>query len=244
MKIHFITFADGLHEKYMKAAIALCDMAKSFDLFDTIKIFTINDLAADSDFINKHYDFLRNQRRGFGYWIWQPYIIWKTLCAVNEGDILVYLDSCCSLHVQGKQRFLEYLDIVKKNKYGTLMFDHEHKIGTWCKMDTIDYFDAYELLDIEEVVPGVVFTTANKHNKFIYKLIYDTCCDYHLVDDSPSILPNTSLFREHRHDQSITSIVFRKLSPSSIYHLPGEIYFPKGEEENKKFPIWIQSNNY
>ena len=35
-------------------------------------------------------------------------------------------------------------------------------------------------------------------------------CNYHLIDDTPSLLENTVDFREHRHDQSIYSLLLKK----------------------------------
>ena len=39
---------------------------------------------------------------------------------------------------------------------------------------------------------------------------YNISCDYHLIDDSPSIISNHNEFREHRHDQSILSLLIKK----------------------------------
>ena len=39
---------------------------------------------------------------------------------------------------------------------------------------------------------------------------YELSCDYHLIDDSPSIAPNSDIFIEHRHDQSIFSLLTKK----------------------------------
>jgi hypothetical protein len=39
---------------------------------------------------------------------------------------------------------------------------------------------------------------------------YDICCHYHYIDDSPSIHPNLYTFWEHRHDQSVFSLLTYK----------------------------------
>jgi hypothetical protein len=39
---------------------------------------------------------------------------------------------------------------------------------------------------------------------------YELACNYHLIDDSPSILKNDPTFCEHRHDQSIFSLLCKK----------------------------------
>ena len=83
-----------------------------------------------------------------------------------------------------------------------------------------------------------------RYNCSLFEYIYKVCSEYHLLDDSPSIIPNDPKYNEHRHDQSIISILLRKLSPSSIHNLDGEWYFPKKEEKRKQYPFWIQSNEY
>ncbi len=54
-----------------------------------------------------------------------------------------------------------------------------------------------------------------------------------LVDDSPSNYPNDEGFVEHRHDQSVFSIL-RKMNGSLI--LDDETYF-EDWDENREFPI-------
>jgi len=39
---------------------------------------------------------------------------------------------------------------------------------------------------------------------------YEFCCDYHLIDDSPSVVPNLPEFIEHRHDQAVFSLLTKK----------------------------------
>ena len=46
----------------------------------------------DSFFLSKNDNILK-QPRGFGYWIWKPYFILKSLEELNDGDILFYSDS-------------------------------------------------------------------------------------------------------------------------------------------------------
>jgi len=49
---------------------------------------------------------------------------------------------------------------------------------------------------------------------------YSVACKYNLIDDSPSIKPNAEGFKEHRHDQSIFSLLTKKygiFSSTSLY---------------------------
>jgi hypothetical protein len=77
---------------------------------------------------------------------------------------------------------------------------------------------------------------------------YDICGmeQYHYLTDSQSREGNNDLsFREHRHDQSIFSLLCKKIlnenstekSPSNIFIVPDETYFLNFEKDGKKFPI-------
>lgn len=247
MGIHLLTFAgDYQGQKYITAATNLQNWANEFQLFDSITIITKETLFQNEDFSTKHLDFIYSHRRGFGYWIWKPYIIYKKLQELEDNDILCYLDSCCFLNIEGKTKFLEYIELVQKNPDGNLFFEYSQKISDWCKMDTIEALDAKNIMNEREVVPGVIFTTVNSKNIEFFKNEYDIACNYHLIDDSPSVLQNTATFREHRHDQSLFSILTRKYLPLSISKSPNgnELYFYQKEEQGKKFPIWTQANNY
>ena len=252
-KLHLLTFADnhlsqyGLNN-YTNMAQKLIRQAHEFNLFSKIHFYTAQSLFEKypefhkdhGDFINSN--FQRNIWRGYGYWIWKPFLIWKTLCEMDEGDVLLYADSGCELHVSGIERFMEYLEIVQKNENKNLFIGSETPIKDWCKMDTVKFFGAEKLIledDAKEVCPTVLFTSSTTKNKVFFKLYYEACCNYHNVNDSPSISPNIPTFKDHRHDQTIFSILVRQLYTTSISPVPfSEIYLPKSD----KSPITIQSN--
>ena len=54
-----------------------------------------------------------------------------------------------------------------------------------------------------------LFLVCEKTRSFVNKW-YETCCIHRLIDDSHSIIPNHPWFRDHRHDQSVYSILFKK----------------------------------
>ena len=238
-KIHLLTFADKINDnRYYDFAQQLVQDATNYNIFSTIKCLTAADLFKNNDF-HKHATFISENKRGFGYWLWKPFLIWKTLEELPEGDLLVYLDAGTKLSLEGKSRFIDYLEIQRKDKYNNLFFEQENVISSWCKMDTIHFFDAYDLVQnkVKEVLPGILFTCNNPHNRFLFKLCYDSCSNYQLITDTPSIKPNLPEFKEHRHDQSVFSIIVRKFSASSIYPLLGEL-----TKSNKVYPITIRGS--
>ncbi len=233
--IHLISFADG-NPKYNNAKEKLINDAKQFELFDSIKVYNFNDL--DHDFKMKHIRFIAANKRGFGYWIWKPYIIWKTLEKIPEGDILLYVDVCTLLNPKLKNHFIDYLNILLKSEDKNLFIEFDNLINQWCKMDTIKALNAEDIYHLKELASGIIFTSNNKKNRDFFEKMYITMTDYHLIDDSPSILENLSCFRENRHDQTIFSILARKEFSSSIYPLGSEIL-------NDPFNVIVaRGNNY
>jgi hypothetical protein len=63
-----------------------------------------------------------------------------------------------------------------------------------------------------------MFLICDKTRDFVNKW-YEIACDYHNIDDSPSINKNLHCFREHRHDQSIFSLLTKKYNIYSEYSL-------------------------
>jgi hypothetical protein len=65
---------------------------------------------------------------------------------------------------------------------------------------------------------AVLFLMCDKVREFVNEW-YELGCDYHNIDDSPSIIKNFDCFKEHRHDQSIFSLLIKKNNLVSEYSL-------------------------
>jgi len=87
-KTRFISF--GSTPIHYNAAVNLTDQALSIGKFDTSHVYTKSNV--DDWFAAKNKHILR-QPLGDGCWLWKPFIIFKELCALADGDILVYCDS-------------------------------------------------------------------------------------------------------------------------------------------------------
>jgi hypothetical protein len=214
--VHLISFASG-NVAYEIPKHELITNAKRFEIFDSITVYSYDDL--DDEFKSKHDAFIKANKRGFGYWIWKPYIISKKLSELPEGDILLYVDVCTSFNISYKHKLIDYFDILLKSPDKNFFSDFGNIIHNWCKMDTIHALDAYTISNQRELIPSIIFTSANSQNRAFFHRWYSTMTDYHLIDDSPSIIPNIPSFCEHRHDQSIFSILARKTFTHSIYSM-------------------------
>jgi len=211
MKIYFLTFGAST-KNFHNAVERLCNQAKQMNIFDEIIGFTEKDLQNDNEFWSKHCDFINKNRRGYGYWLWKPYIIKKKLEKINNDDILLYLDCGCELNYLARDKFLEYIELVKTKKIlGTKGISTDYN---YTKMDLIKYFGMENnigLLNCNHMQAGAVLLLKCDEIVNLYNEFYELgSSNYHYIDDSPSIEKNFKHFIEHRHDQSIFNLLVKK----------------------------------
>jgi hypothetical protein len=208
MTVHFITFGGGA-EKYVEAGQRLVKQAEAIGVFDTCQLFLAEDLQADKEFWSKHGDFITQNKRGYGYWLWKPYLLKKMMERMQDGDKLIYLDAGCEIDLNKKNSLLQHLTYVEEDYLigSSTCFERE-----FCKIDLIlklDMLDPKYLETYQRQGGAVIYLVCPKTRDFINQW-YDLCCDYHLLDDSPSQHNNLPGFQEHRHDQAIFSLLSKK----------------------------------
>ena len=96
----------------------------------------------DLEFRKKYSDVL-TQSRGGGYWIWKYHLIQKLLKKMQQNEILIYIDAGCHLNPKGKDRFNQYIEMLKKSDYGMLSFQMHNQIEKWWTVKQI--FDHFEI---------------------------------------------------------------------------------------------------
>ncbi len=214
MKKYFLTFGGG-GQNYIDATIRIVNQVKELNLFDEVIPIIDKNLQLDSYFWQQHGHFISNNKRGYGYWLWKPYIILKLMEKMEDGDILLYLDSGCEVDYRKKHLFLPLFEQVKKDY---IIGTHGIKQGwlekEWNKKDLLIHMDMLNdtILNSAQRQGGTnMFLKCDKTLNLV-KEWYEIACsnNYHLIDDSPSRQPNLPFFKEHRHDQSIFSLLTKK----------------------------------
>lgn len=214
--VRFITFADG--DKYTFDRIVR--EAEDSGFFKEIFAYSKKDLY-HSSFHSSHQDFIKNNPRGYGYWIWKPFLIYQNLKELNDNDILVYLDSGSTINPQGYKRLAEYYEMIGANKKtNMIVFRIKYDDKDWIKMDCLkNVLGKMGRLDaLKNVVlsgtpndktrcAGMSIFKKTPETLFFASTWYNLCCNYHNIDDTPSIESNFPNFKEHRHDQSVFSIL-------------------------------------
>lgn len=176
----------------------------------------------DPAFFEMNKDIL-TQPRGAGYWLWKPYIIYREMLTMQDGDILVYSDSG-----------IEFVDrlghIIDRMKDDFFFFSNGWPHHEWCKLDVIDAicpnkFDHHpEKENYEQIQASLQFYRVNNTTKRFVKEWLLWCQMPGFIDDSKSKIQNYPTFAEHRHDQAILTclalewaIPYRNLWPDKIW---------------------------
>jgi hypothetical protein len=233
----FMTFG-GPTNNFYNSVTRICNEAKQLNFFTDIYGFTDIDLKQDGEFWNKHGNFIENNHRGYGYWVWKSYLIKQELNKINEDDILIYCDCGCQINAMGKERLLEYVDMLNNNKenYGLISFQLEFKEKLYTKQKIFEYFSAQEYEELNQCLSGILILKKNNHSINIINNWHNSCCNYNLINDNTgNENPN---FIENRHDQSVLSIIVNKYGSIKIVD---ETYFhPTWDITGKEYPFWAK----
>lgn len=209
--IYFATYG-GPSKNFHEAVNRITSQAEKFQIFSKIFKFTEKDIILDTDFWSKHKNFIESNNRGYGYYIWKPYLIKKCLNDIKDGDILLYVDSGCEMNINGKKKLLYFINLVKnKLILGTSSVSSDYD---FTKMDLIKYFNFennIELLKKPHMQAGILLIYKCEKTINLINEWYDICSNnYNFIDDSKSISKNFKEFIEHRHDQSVFNLLIKK----------------------------------
>jgi hypothetical protein len=195
------------------------EQAKQMSVYDGVFLYTEEDLR--NDFCSHFQD--KFKLRGFGYWAWKPQVILQTMDKLQDGDILQYTDAGCHLNPGGLARLNDYFEMTDKSGNGILAFimggANEKE---WTKGDLFDYFDVRNNKAIfpGQVVSTLLFAKKTKDSmELIKKWLQVFYYDFSLVDDTPSRKLNFDEFKEHRHDQSVWSILVKLNNIPCLSHM-------------------------
>ncbi len=95
MSQKYLVAFGGPTENFHWAINRICTETEQLKVFDKIIGYTEKDLMNDTDFWEKHGNFITNNARGYGFWLWKSYLTLKTMSEMNDNDILVYADAGC-----------------------------------------------------------------------------------------------------------------------------------------------------
>jgi hypothetical protein len=180
--------------------------------------------------------FILNRPRGAGYWIWKPYIILDAMKNAEYGDVIMYSDAA----VEVIDNLTTLFDLTPKYNNGKIFFRlaGHHKNKTWTKRDCFVLMNADEkkYWDAYQTQAAFHLWIKTDENINILKEYLRYLKDPRIVTDDPNMLGRANFmeFRDHRHDQSVLSMMSIKYNWDRLRD-PSQF----GNEESKEF---INSN--
>jgi hypothetical protein len=204
MKKILINFAD---EVFKSSQTKNSETGKEIGGFDSVISYSPHDI--DEDFSNKNRETL-SQKRGAGYWLWKPYFIVKTLTSMQDDDYLFYCDSGAY--------FIQSIDplikLSQEKNQDIICFNVEHIQKDWTKRDTFILMncDESKFLETKQILAGFILVKKSKFSIDFFDEFLEYAQDPRILTDLDNQLgkPNYNTFQEHRHDQSIFSLLCKR----------------------------------
>ena len=148
----------------------------------------------EQSFAQKNIKILSNPKGG-GLWLWKPHLILKTILESNEGDIVLY----CDAGMYPISNLNPLFELAQKESI-VLFQVHDKKVKDWTSPRCIELMGCSEqILELEQVCGAPqVYKRCEKSILFLKNLL-SHCENCDLISDFGN--------EEHRHDQSILSIL-------------------------------------
>jgi len=187
-------------------------LINKYKLFDKVNLLNENDL---DDYIKCIINNIIDKYgvRGYGYWIWKPYIILQKLNELNEGDILVHLDCHCKLD-KIKDNFNEIINQLNKDKLIIAINGTNDLSYTTTKLkeaveNELNYKFSAEELHSFQYEAGILFIKKCKFTINFFKQYFNIILNHIdvITDIYNNDISNHKDFVENRHDQSVCSLL-------------------------------------
>lgn len=239
MQRSFLTFAST---NMSASLLRVHNQAIAMGAYDSIML--TNERNLDYEFREQFSKYLKPEVRGFGYWSWKAQIILQTLRQMNEGELLQYTDAGCHLNPKGRKKLDEYFQRAQDGETGILAFQaippafHDNKVrlldlkeSKWCKGDLCDALEVRSnpsIMETQTIGAGIIFIRkCDRSMELIENWLNVYKRNFSLIDDSKSQSPNPQGFVEHRHDQSIFSILAKLNGVDTVSAY--EYWYPDGK---------------
>ena len=199
-----VTCAD---ERYRKAMEYNARAAVKKGGADRVYQYSVSDIDPEFRKKNEH---ILSQPRGNGYWLWKPYFIARTLRLLREGDYLVYCDAGIYYNASVKK----LIDAMERQGDDMMAFAINHMEYEYTKRDVFLALDAdrEEYARTPQRMAGTIVLKKTAHSARVIEEWLTLAQQDDLITDAPNHLgkDNYEGFRDHRHDQSVWSLLSKK----------------------------------
>jgi len=242
MNIHLVSFGAPFHS-FSRAHSRVLQNAENFGVFSSINLFSERDIFNFCPEIIPYKKFL-SSTRGYGYWMWKSFLVSRMMELSSDDDLICYADIGCTFNDAGIARFGEYCALT--SEYGSLCFDLGHLERAYTKMDTYKkiFPETIDHLNTGQRCATTFLLKNTQDNRNIFEEIKKISVEnnHFYITDVPSQEQNHEEFKEHRHDQSVFSLMSKKYK---FYCIPDETYWaPNWNVKGKDYPVWVTRNKF
>lgn len=242
MNIHLVSFGAPFHS-FSRAHSRVLQNAENFGAFSSINLFSEKDIFNFCPEIIPYKKFL-SSTRGYGYWMWKSFLVSRMMELSSDDDLICYADIGCTFNDAGIARFGEYCALT--SEYGSLCFDLGHLERAYTKMDTYKkvFPETLDHLNTGQRCATTFLLKNTQDNINIFEEIKKISVEnnHFYITDVPSQEQNHEEFKEHRHDQSVFSLMSKKYK---FYCIPDETYWaPNWNVKGKDYPVWATRNKF
>ena len=219
MKTVLLTYSNEAYEKSKRKCVWTAKHIAGFD-----KVISTNPSFLDKDFIKEN-EAILSFKRGAGLWLWKPYIIFKTLCELDDGDFLFYCDA-------GACFVRSIWPIINSIKQDVWCCDIPTIEEEFTKEECFAYMDCdsvqYRKTN-QRIATFMCFRKTQDSVAFVKEWL-KLCKTFQLISPAESIRYKDHILYSHREDQSIFSLLTKKQGIQSHKIPTTSYYFPYLEQ--------------
>ena len=160
---------------------------------------------ADADAWLAERGFAPAQQRGYGFWAWKPWVICRALEAADEGDTVAYCDAAAKLEAP--------LPAVPEGAWASFFeVAPGYPNGDWTRpaaMRALGAAPGSDLARATQVNAALQMYRKCEASLAFARKVLELCGDPAIVGDDPA----DPAPRDHRHDQSVLSLLVARLAP-------------------------------
>ena len=169
-----------------------------------------NAQSIDSEFKKRNSMAFNSLAPSSKYWIWKPYIVWKTLHTMNENDVLFYADSG-SHFVDNFE--LGPICLMAETNVDIAVFQYQQQEKIHSKADAFLLMNCMEekCQELPQLTAAFVLLRKTPRSLEFVSQWLTYAQDFRILNNDPSqMVPDPQEFQGHRNDQSIISILAKK----------------------------------
>lgn len=200
MKKIAINFSDANFSKLRRLNTTT---AKWFGGVDEVREFSPRDI--DPDFYNANKAILK-QKRGSGYWLWKPYFIKRTLESCELGDYIFYCDSG-AIYINTIDHLISTMCLHNDD---LMLFESPLIERQWTNEYLINSFGMQDSKEINEnqLIGGYILLKKTENTVAFINEFLELCQKEDFITDVMTEDKDEAI--NHRHDQSILSLLAKK----------------------------------